>query len=295
VHVHVPSQSTLIALVQVAGLFLAAWAISRVAGRLAEALVRRRERRADATTVDTGTIIALKRHETAVSLVRTTLRYAVFGIALVVSLALFSDTGRLTAVAGASLFVLLIGFAAQRFLTDILAGFFMFFEGWFSVGDNVTLEPWGLQGVVDEMGLRSTRLRAVNGDSIRIGNSQITAARVLPSATREVALELFCTDEGDARDLIERVSAMVPAGPTRFVTPPWVSEVEQLDGDLVRIQARASVAHGREWLAEDLLPSLIAERAPEGLVVHGPVVMHSDQFAAPRYARSAGRRRTTTA
>ena len=132
-HVHVPSQSTLIALVQVAGLFLAAWAISRVAGRLAEALVRRRERRADATNVDTGTIIALKRHETAVSLVRTTLRYAVFGIALVVSLALFSDTGRLTAVAGASLFVLLIGFAAQRFLTDILAGFFMFFEGWFSV------------------------------------------------------------------------------------------------------------------------------------------------------------------
>ena len=292
-HVHVPSQSTLIALFQVAGLCLAAWAISRVAGRLAEALVRRRERRADATKVDTGTIIALKRHETAVSLVRTTLRYAVFGIALVVSLALFSDTGRLTAVAGASLFVLLIGFAAQRFLTDILAGFFMFFEGWFSVGDNVTLEPWGLQGVVDEMGLRSTKLRAVNGDSIRIGNSQITAARVLPSATREVALELFCTDEGDARDLIERVAAMVPAGPTRFVTPPWVSEVEQLDGDLVRIQARASVAHGREWLAEDLLPSLIAERAPEGLVVNGPVVMHSDQFAAPRYARSAGRRRTT--
>src|SRR4029077_15403477 len=88
--------------------------------------------------------------------------------------------------------------------------------------------------------------------------------RVLPSATREVALELFCTDEGDARDLIERVASMVPAGPTRFVTPPWVAEAEQLDGDLVRIQARASVAHGREWLAEDLLPSLIAERGAEG-------------------------------
>jgi len=147
--------------------------------------------------------------------------------------------------------------------------------------------------VVDEMGLRSTRLRAVNGDSIRIGNSQITAARVLPSATREVALELFVTDEGEGRDLVERAASMVPTGPTRFVTPPWVSEVEQLDSDLVRIQARASVAHGREWLAESLLPSLISERAPEGLVVHGPVVMHSDQFAASRYARSAARRRTT--
>jgi small conductance mechanosensitive channel len=286
VHVHVPSQSTLIALVQVAGLFLAAWAISRVAGRLAEALVRRRERRADATNVDTGTIIALKRHETAVSLVRTTLRYAVFGIALVVSLALFSDTGRLTAVAGASLFVLLIGFAAQRFLTDILAGFFMFFEGWFSVGDTIVIEPLDLSGVVEEVSLRSTTLRAVTGETIRVNNSQIFGARILPSGAREVEIELFVTDSDEARRLVEDVAQIVPAGPTRFVRRPVVVELEALDVQLTRMLISATVAHGREWLVNDFLPDILKERAPEGLIAHGPVVMFVDDRATRRFARS---------
>jgi hypothetical protein len=279
-------------MVQVAGLFLAAWAISRVAGRLAETLVRRRERRAEATNVDTGTIIALKRHETAVSLVRTTLRYAVFGIALVISLALFSDTGRLTAVAGASLFVLLIGFAAQRFLTDILAGFFMFFEGWFSVGDHITIAPLNLQGVVDEMGLRSTRLRAITGEVIRVHNSQILSVQVQPRGAREVEVEFFATTEEAGRELVAEVARLMPAGPTRLVRAPWVEEAEHLDDDLVRIRARATVAYGREWLVETFLPDLLKERGDD-VIVHAPIVWHVDETAAREFARSLGMRQRT--
>jgi len=89
------------------------------------------------------------------------------------------------------------------------------------------------------------------------------------------------------------VAALVPAGPTRFVTPPWVGEVERLDDNLFRIEARCAVAHGREWLAESLLPTLLGERAEEGLIVHGPVVLHADQHAAQRFARAGGRRRAT--
>jgi moderate conductance mechanosensitive channel len=286
-----PSTSALIGVAEICAFFAAAWAASRVSGRVAEAIMRRHDRRGAAADMDTGTMASLKRRETAVSLIRTSLRYAVFGLALVMSLGVVSGTGRLTAVAGASLFVVLIGFAAQRFLTDILAGFFMFFEGWFSVGDTVTLEPSKLQGVVDEMGLRSTRLRAVTGELVRIHNSQIQAVRVLPSTAREVAVEIFCQDEEDARGLVEAVAELVPAGPTRFVTRPWVSEVEPLGDDLVRIEARAAVAHGREWLAEDLLPKLLSERAPDGLIVHGPVVLHGDDMAAKRFSRATARAR----
>ena len=45
-------------------------------------------------------------------------------------------------------------------------------------------------------------------------------------------------------------------------------------------------AHGREWLVEDFLPDLMKERAAEGLIVHGPVVMFVDEHASSRFARS---------
>ena len=77
-----------------------------------------------------------------------------------------------------------------------------------------------------------------------------------------------------------------PTGPTHFIRPPSVAETDRLEDDLHRIRAVAAVPVGREWLAEDLLPSLVAERAPDALVVHGPVVMWADEHAEHRFARA---------
>jgi moderate conductance mechanosensitive channel len=271
------------------GVFAAAWLISRLSGRLAGWIVRRNEARhlSGDEPADTGVMTSLKRRETAISLVRTTVRYAAYGLALVLTLGAVSFGSRAGAVAGASLLVLMIGFAAQRFLTDILAGFFMFFEGWFSVGDNITIAPLNLRGIVDEVGLRSTSLRAVNGEIVRVHNSQVAAVRVQPRGAREVEVEFFAVSEDAGREVVEEVARIVPAGSTRFVRPPWVEEVEHLDDDLVRIRARATVAHGREWLAETFLPDLIKERG-EAAVVHGPVVWHADEGASREFARTLG-------
>jgi small-conductance mechanosensitive channel len=246
----------------------------------------RRHGEAGPSPDDTAALRGLKRRDTALSLVRTTVRYVAFGLALAFSFVQVSGFSRVTALAGASLIVVLIGFAGQRFLTDIIAGFLMFFEGWFSVGDTITVEPWSLSGVVEEMSLRSTTLRAVTGETIRVNNSAIYAARVLPKGVREVEIEMMATDGDDCRRVVEEVARIVPAGPTRFVRRPEVMEVEVLDDDLVRVLVHASVAHGREWLVENFLPDLLKERAPEGLIAHGPIVMFVDERATRRFARS---------
>jgi hypothetical protein len=271
----------------VAGLFIAAWLVSHWSQRLAELAVRRYERRRfHPESADTAAIVALKRRETAVSLLRTSVRYAAYGLAVFFALTQLSGASRTTAVAGASLLVLLIGFAAQRFLTDILAGFFMFFEGWFSVGDTILIEPLKLSGVVEEVSLRATKLRALNGDILRIHNSQILAARVPPRGVRELEIEMFVNDETGARELMAEVSRVMPSGPTHFTRLPHIEEIERLDEDLYRVTARASVAPGREWLVNDFLPDIVKERAPEDLIVHGPVVMEVDDVAERRYGRS---------
>ena len=278
----------------VVGVFAAAWLISRLSGRLANWIVRHNEARhmSGEGPADTGVMTSLKRRETAISLVRTSVRYAAYGLALILALGSLSFGNRIGTVAGASLIVVLVGFAAQRFLTDILAGFFMFFEGWFSVGDHITIAPLNLQGVVDEMGLRSTRLRAITGEVIRVHNSQILSVQVQPRGAREVEVEFFATTEEAGRELVAEVARLMPAGPTRLVRARWVEEAEHLDDDLVRIRARATVAYGREWLVETFLPDLLKERG-DGVIVHGPIVWHVDETAAREFARSLGMRQRT--
>jgi moderate conductance mechanosensitive channel len=232
-------------------------------------------------SADTAQLTGLKRRETVISLVRTTLRYIVILIAVAVIFEAVTGAGTITAVAGASLIVLLIGFSGQRFLTDILTGAFMMFEGWYTVGDLVVVEPWKLEGVVEEVSLRATTIRAVNGERQRVHNSQVMAVRVLPRGVREFEIEVLCSDEDEGRAVIDAVARMMPTGPLQFVRRPRLIDTERLNDDMIRLRAGAATAAGREWLATEFLPHVMKERAAEGLIVHGPVVTEVDVSSAP--------------
>ena len=117
----------------VVGLFLVAWVVSLVASRVATAWVDRSERRRQrtATAADTAAITSIRQRETAISLITTTIRYAAYALAFVLSLAAFSGAQRLQTILGASFLAIIIGFAAQRFLTDVIAGLLMFLKAGF--------------------------------------------------------------------------------------------------------------------------------------------------------------------
>ena len=264
-----------------------AWVVSRVSKRLAERIVRRYEaKNVDPKGASTGVIISLKRHETFVSLVQTTVRYLAYVLATLFAIAQLSGVRGSGAIAGASLLVLLVGFAAQRFLIDILSGIFMQFEGWFAIGDSIVIEPSGVAGIVEETSLRATKLRSLTGDVIFVNNSQISAVRVLPRGVRQVSIELVVRDESEGRRLFEDAARVMPVGPTQFVRLPWIEAVDRLDDELVLLHGRAAVAPGREWLADGFLVNVMRERASEGLIVHGPVVFEIDDVANRRYARA---------
>src|SRR5581483_7048159 len=218
----------------------------------------------------------------------TTTRYAAYALAVVLSLAALSGARGLQTVLGASFLAIVVAFAAQRFLTDVVAGLLMFFEGWFRIGDTVAIDAWSARGVVEAVSLRSLTIRSITGEILHVPNSQVITLRVFPRGYHEVEVELFTTALAPGRELVEEVARIVPAGPTRFVRRPVVSDTEELDDDLCRITARCAVSVGREWLAEDLLPSRLKERAGEGLLVHGPIVTFSDEQARLTFERALG-------
>src|SRR6266508_5319850 len=194
---------------------------------------------------------------------------------------------RLTAVAGASFVLILAGFALQRVLIDILAGFSMFVERWYSVGDTIAIPTMELQGVVEDVSLRRTKLRSLDGEIVNIHNSQIPAVRVLPSGVKEFDVELVASGREAAELLVEEVSRLLPEGPTAFVQRPQIHAIDDLAPGLVRLRMRAAVAPGREWLVHGFYTDLLKERADRHLIVHGPVVLTVDDNVERSFARAS--------
>jgi small conductance mechanosensitive channel len=259
--------------------------VASLASRLVGAAVARLRARVESMSLDSP-LVAIAQRETAVSLAQTAVRYVVFLIAIVLAVTTVTGAHGVGTWAGASFAAVIVGFAAQRFLIDLMAGFVMFFEGWYTVGSTVVIEPMKLEGVVEDVSLRATKLRDVSGEVVRVHNSQILAVRVLPDGGRHVELELFVRDADAGERLVEHVARLVPAGPTAFVEPPRVTAVTELDPDLYRVTGEATVAAGRNWMADSLLPSLLRERADDELIVHGPVILPADEHAASRFERA---------
>ena len=277
-------------LIVIPAVFACAWLVARVSAAVAGKVLAWHDRRHAESEPDlAGKIAAIKRRETAVAIIRTTIAYAAFATALVLSVAqLAGGVDRLAAIAGGLFAVLVGGFAVQRVLVDIIAGLEMFVERWYSVGDTIVIvSTYELQGVVEDVSLRRTRIRSLNGEVINVHNSQIAAVRVLPAGVKELALELFVNDRDAGEDVVESVVRILPEGPTTFVKRPWIEHLEELSETLVRIRVRATVAPGREWLAEDFFPDLLKEGAGDGLIVHGPVVLAVDERAARSFARAS--------
>ena len=198
---------------------------------------------------------------------------------------------RLSTIAGASFVLILVAFSAQRVLVDIIAGFSMFTEKWYSVGDTIAIPTMELQGIVEEVSLRRTKLRSLDGEVINIHNSQIPAVRVLPGGLKEFDVELVASNREAAEVLIEHVSSILPVGPTTFVQRPVIHEVDELAPGLVRLRMRTAVAPGREWLVHGFYNDLLKERADKHLIVHGPIVLTVDERAARSFARASAESR----
>lgn len=274
-------------------LFAAAWAVSRLSALVARRGLTWYDQRHNAPTGDLrAKIIELKRRETTVGVIRTGIAYIAFALAVVFAAAqLTGGLDRLSTIAGASFVLILVAFSAQRVLVDIIAGFSMFTEKWYSVGDTIAIPTMELQGIVEEVSLRRTKLRSLDGEVINIHNSQIPAVRVLPGGLKEFDVELVASNREAAEVLIEHVSSILPVGPTTFVQRPVIHEVDELAPGLVRLRMRTAVAPGREWLVHGFYTDLLKERADRHLIVHGPIVLTVDERAARSFARASAESR----
>lgn len=196
-----------------------------------------------------------------------------------------------TALIGASaiaLFFLTASFGP--ILRDLTSGSVMMAEQWYGVGDHVRLEPFtDLQGVVERVTLRSTRIRGLNGEIIWVNNQNIQGVRIAPRGIRTIALELFVTNRQAGEQLIDDTNARLPVGSLLLVSPLAIIEIAQAGDSLWQITAVGETAPGREWLIEKSAVELIQhldEQLPKSVLAHGPLARYADKEAEKRFKRT---------
>ncbi|MDL4842152.1 mechanosensitive ion channel family protein [Aquibacillus rhizosphaerae] len=75
-------------------------------------------------------------------------------------------------LAGAGVLGLAIGFGAQGLVSDVVTGFFLLLERQIEIGEYVTTA--GYNGIVEEVGLRTTKIRSFDGTLNFIPNRDLT-------------------------------------------------------------------------------------------------------------------------
>ena len=112
------------------------------------------------------------RARTLMPLMRTALLAAIF---LVAGLIVLSDIGVNIAplLAGAGVVGIAIGFGSQKLVQDLITGLFLLLENAMHVGDWVTVS--GLSGTVEQLSVRTIRLRAADGSVHIIPFSSVTS------------------------------------------------------------------------------------------------------------------------
>ena len=149
-------------------------------------------------------------------------------------------------IAGAGIAGVAIGFGAQNLVKDLLTGVFMLLEDQYGVGDVVDVGP--ASGVVEGVGLRSTKVRDGNGTLWHVPNGQINRvgnkSQQWARAVVDVAVA-WDTDLSRVRDLLVKVAGeVVAANPDDALEPPEVLGIEQFGpaGVVFRVQVKTRPA-----------------------------------------------------
>lgn len=269
---------------------MVSFVLGRILATILRSIVASISRQADKSQ-NLQTVNRLRRYETYIVLAIAALRTILIILGLYFWWVYSHPSQQPTAIIGASaLAVIIVSGAFSPVLRDLATGSFMMAEQWYGVGDHIKIEPFmDLQGVVERITLRSTRIRGLNGEVIWISNQNIQGVRVSPKGIRSLALEMFVDDLTAGKKLLDMTNQRLPMGPLLVVSPLEIISAEKVGEKLWHITAIAETAPGREWLIEKSAVDLLKwldEQSKQPVLAHGPLARYADSDAERRFART---------
>ena len=192
-------QTVLIVVVAITVWLVGRWLIRRSSGRL--------QHRLEAT----GELANKARAQRLTTVARTAsavLFIVVVVVAIVTALAVWGvPIGPL--VASLSVVGIAIGIGAQDLVKDVIAGIFVIAEDQYSIGDVVELA--GVSGSVEEIRLRTTVLRGLDGSVYHVPNGEVRVAANLTYEYSRVVVDLSVAYEESVDRALEVIAGITAA------------------------------------------------------------------------------------
>ncbi|WP_017185869.1 mechanosensitive ion channel family protein [Alkalibacillus haloalkaliphilus] len=166
-------------------------------------------------------------------------------------------------LAGAGIVGLAVGFGAQGLVSDIVTGFFILIEKQIDVDDYVT--AGGHDGIVEELGLRTTKLRGFDGTLHYIPNRNI---QVVNNHTRGNMRALVDMSIGYSENIDEAIRVLQNVcdqftGDERLKEGPDVVGVQSFGSSEVVLRVIAQTEKMEQWGVERDLRKAMKEALDE--------------------------------
>lgn len=225
------------------GSFLASWVVLLLLRKAIKRIVEQKNG-------DLSVIEQKQRTQTLQSVASTTVRILITVVVIMVLLSEFGvDIGPLLAAAGVA--GVALGFGAQYLIRDLISGFFIIAEDQYSVDDVVCLGD--TCGTVEEVTLRMTKLRDLDGVAHYVPNSEVKVASNMSQRFSRVNLNVGVAYESDIDQVItviDRVGKQMAEDPEwgqHIIEAPHFFRVDDLGDSAVYLKILGDVRPGQQW------------------------------------------------
>lgn len=228
-----------------------------------------------------------RRVETLSKLLKSLLNYSLYFIAVITILDIFAVPVT-SVLAGAGILGLAVGFGAQSLVKDIISGFFIIFEDLYAVGEYITIGD--KFGIVEEIGLKTTKIRAWGGELYMIPNGSVEQVINHNRGSMRSIVEIHLPYEeniDNAIEVIERACAKVTEEMQDIIDEkPNVQGVTALTDVGVTIRVTATATGLNQWALERKLRQRIKEEFdqvgiampyPRRVIVDGKSIKNSER------------------
>ena len=171
-------------------------------------------------------------------------------------------------VAPAAVVAVALGFGAQRIVQDILAGFFIIAERQYGYGDLIRLSapnsPDPSIGTVEDVTLRVTSVRTVDGELVITPNGQITQVTNLSRDWARAVIDVPVPAAMDVNQVNETLRLIgedaykEPDLRRLLLDPPTVMGVQSIDVDQFRVRLVARTLPGKQFDVGRILRARVA-------------------------------------
>ncbi|MBH8565869.1 mechanosensitive ion channel family protein [Nostoc sp. CENA67] len=204
------------------------------------------------------------RRLTLVPLFRSFLQYSIYFTATV-SILYTLDIDPTPILAGAGILGIAVGFGAQTLINDIVCGFFILFENYYLVGDYIQAgksEDKVVEGIVEAIELRTTRIRHPNGQLQIIRNGDIGSitnySKQYIYAVVEVGVP-FDANLADVYKLIEEVGQQLKANDSDVLEATQVDGVESIGESNLLLRTLTKVKPGKHLQIQRVLRKIFTD------------------------------------